>query len=721
METPSREQLLENLRVSEEYLKKKPNTFFDGLQKILLGYAHLNELITRNHFPLDVAAAVLAVEMDLTPEEAKQYTEMYASIDWSDTPEKTKEKPQQQGGGEDFFAGIIAKYPWVEDIVIETKDIWKDIHVMPPQRYIGASEPLIHWEDNTDQFIGAGFSMINFLDRVADMLSRKIGVFAVDRFSPMISPSQPIPTQLVFSAVVLLFEIIRLILTLLPDFIFNWMSPFLSTVMASIELARGDWKHAILTLYGSVKSGFWSSMRWKMILNTLTLISPETKNKIVEIALNTPRDISRAFIFWLVIFVMPDQEAKAKARDLLYIITGTPISGFGRLEVADFYKIRTLFSDSPIFCFTPVHVAIRRIVEGDPWYIYLLPDFVSTPIQLTQPWVLRKAASILIAAVITVPVMAQPTTIDAKCGKPIVVKMYQAIQRAIDNKDKVKTTLPDKLRPIWQKFINTLEYVDAPDKLLDDAKLSMQEAFGPLLNLQQPAGIRKYFQKDFLKQLESFVTTNDKSGFKTWIHKFPKDQILDLSQSVTLLDPLVLLETGNFAKEMSPVLRKVAKVTLKEHASKVDPLLSALSHMDNPGQILDKHGVTMTDIIAPIVDNPKIAELLNSSFLSTLKQTAGTNDKIRFVRFLSNYPKEQMFSFKNPKSFLALPSLLQEVQQKPFPPKLQAALKNFASPAPPSQQGMPPSALPSVPLQRRRRQLTRKQFQARARTRKTRR
>jgi hypothetical protein len=329
---------------------------------------------------------------------------------------------------------------------------------------------------------------------------------------------------------------------------------------------------------------------------------------------------------------------------------------------------------------------------------------------------LRKAASILIAAVITVPVMAQPTTIDAKCGKPIVVKMYQAIRRAIDNKDKVKTTLPDKMRPIWQTFINTLEYVDAPDKLLDDAKLSMQEVFRPILNLQQPAGIRKYFQKDFLKQLESFVNTNDKSGFKTWIHKFPKDQILDLSQSVTLLDPLVLLETGNFAKEMSPVIRKVAKVTLKEHASKVDPLLSALSHMDNPNLILDKHGVTMTDIIAPIVSNSKIAELLDAKFLDTLKQTAVTNDKIRFVRFVSNYPKEQMFNFKNPKSFLALPSLLQDIQKKPLPPKLQAALKNFASP---SQQGTQPSASPLPRLRQRRQQRTRRLSRARVRTRKT--
>ena len=133
METPSREQLLENLRVSEEYLKKKPNTFFDGLQKILLGYAHLNELITRNHMPLETAAAVLAVELELTPEEAKKYTEMYASIDWSenvqpstrqrDTRQRGGSKPatRQRGGGQDFFTKIIQKYPWVEDIIIETK------------------------------------------------------------------------------------------------------------------------------------------------------------------------------------------------------------------------------------------------------------------------------------------------------------------------------------------------------------------------------------------------------------------------------------------------------------------------------------------------------------------------------------------------------------------------------------------------------------------------
>ena len=102
METPSREQLLENLKFSEEYLKKEPSTFFDGLQKILLGYAHLNELITRNNFPLETAAKVLAVELDLTPEEAKQYTEMYASIDWSENAPQEKYQPatspKQRGG-----------------------------------------------------------------------------------------------------------------------------------------------------------------------------------------------------------------------------------------------------------------------------------------------------------------------------------------------------------------------------------------------------------------------------------------------------------------------------------------------------------------------------------------------------------------------------------------------------------------------------------------------
>jgi hypothetical protein len=248
----------------------------------------------------------------------------------------------------------------------------------------------------------------------------------------------------------------------------------------------------------------------------------------------------------------------------------------------------------------------------------------------------------------------------------------------------------------------------------------MAEAFGPLLQLKEANGIRGYFQDDFLKQLESFVQVNDKSGFKTWIHKFPKEQILNLNASVKLLEPLIMLETGTFAKEMSPVLKKVAKATLKEHAVLIDPLLTALSHMDNPGQILDKHGVTMNDVIEPIIKNTKIAELLDARFLETLKQTAGTNDKIRFVRFLSNYPKEQMFNFKNPKSFLALPSLLQEIQKKPLPSKVQAALKNFASPAPLSQQGMPPSASPSLRLRLRQQRRTRKRLQVRARTRKTR-
>jgi hypothetical protein len=721
METPSQEQFLKNLQVSEDYLRKNPSTFFDGLQKIFLGYAHLNELITRNHVPLEIAAKVLAVELDLTPEEATKYTEMYVSFQNIDT-EKTA-PPQQRGGSQSFFAKIIQKYPWVEDIIIETQDIWKDVHIMPPQRYVGASETLIHWEDNTDQFIGIGFSMVNFLDRVADMLSRKIGVFAIDRFKPTISPTLPLPTQIVFSAVVLLFEIIRMLLTMLPDFFFNWISPFLSTSMACIELARGDWKHAILTLYGSVKSGFWSSMRWKMVLNSLTLISPETKNKILEIMINTPKDISKAFIFWLIIFVMPNQERIAKARDLLYIIANVPISGIGRLEVADFYKIRSLFNDSSIFCFTPVQMAIKRIVDGDPWYIYLLPSSAVTTLQITFSWPLRKAASILIAWLINVPVMAQQTTIDAKCGKPFILKIYEAMRRIIANKEKVKTTLPDALRPVWQKFINVLEYIDAPDKLLDDAHITMQDAFGPILRLRLENGIRIYFQEDFLKQLEGFVTANNKSGFKTWIHKFPKDQILDLSKSAKLLDPLVLLETGKFAAEMSPVLKKVAKTTLEDQAKFVDPLLSALSHFENPALILDKNGATPSEIIKPLVNDERIVAILNTDFIEILKKTAAAsaNDKMRFVDFITNYPKEKMFKMPTGNSLLALRTLASRPPE--LPPTVQAALKDFSqsAPAPSASEAIEPSPSPRQRTRRWRQPRLRKSVRGRARTRKTRR
>ena len=718
METPSREQLLENLRVSEQEIKAEPNVFFGGLRKILLGWAHLYEAITIHRLPVAKAAQILAIELDISEADAKEFTAMFASIDWSEAAANKEDRKQHGGGG--MFANMIQKYPWIEELIFEVKDIWAGLKIMPPQRHAG-DQHLVHMEYNLDDIVGGGLSTLTALDRINDAVSRRIGVWAIDKAKPFVSPTMPLPTQLAISLVLLLVELIRMILTILPDVLFNWISPALSTIMAFIELARGDWKHAVLTLYGSVKSGYWSSMRWKMVLNTITLVSPETKNQVLAIALNTPRDIGRAFVWWLVTFVMPKQEAIAKVRDLLYVVTGTPVSGIMRLEVQDFYKIRTLFSDSPIFCLTPVQVAIRKITEGDPWYIYLLPESIIKKIQIAVPWPYRKAGSIVIKSLVGVPVIAEPQILDAKCGKSTVLRMYELLKRVLDNKDKIKTVLPDQAKPQWQKFIDACEYIDAPDKLLDDAKLSMAEAFGPLLQLKEANGIRGYFQDDFLKQLESFVQSNDKRGFKTWIHKFPKEQILNLNASVKLLEPLIMLETGTFAKEMSPVLKKVAKASLKEQAAMVDPLLSALSHMDNPGQILDKHGITMTDIIAPIVDNPKIAELLNSSFLSTLKQTAGTNDKIRFVRFVSNYPKEQMFNFKNPKSFLALPSLLQEIQKKPLPPKLQAALKNFASPAPPSQQGMLPSASPSPRLRQRQPRQTRKQFQARVRTRKTRR
>ena len=720
METPSKEQLLEDLRISEEEIKAQPNVFFDGLRKILLGWAVLYDAITIHGLPSATAAKVLAVELDITEDEAVKFAEMFTSIDWSNK----NGKPQQHGGAEEnFILRNLKKIPGFEDFIIEAQDIWKDVHVMPPQRYVGSGQHLIHWEDTTDHVIGAGFGTINFLDRVNDALSRRVGMWAVDRFRPFTKvKGTPVPTQLAFSLVILLIELIRMLLTLLPEFLFNWISPFFSTIMAVLEIARGDWKHAILTLYGSVKSGFWSSMRWKMVLNTLTLISPETKAQVMEIALNTPRDIMRAFIWWLVTFVMPKQEEIAKIRDLLYVISGTPVSGIGHLEVQDFYKIRNLFSDSPIFCLTPVQIAIRKITEGDPWYVYLLPEDYIKKIQAAVIWPYRKAANILIDTIITIPVLAEPAVLEAKCGKPIITKMYEILRRVLDNKEKVQLALPESLKPKWKKLIDGMEYIDAPDKLLDMAGLSMQEAFGPILGLKEPNGIRRYFQEDFLKQLEGFVIRNDKAGFKQWIHKFPKDQILDLNQSVKLLDPAILPETGRFVAQMSPVLQKVSKKALKLNIPEVDSLIASLSHMENPNTILDQHGVTPNVIIEPILNEPKIKAVLDDDFVKKLRDTAATGDKIRFVDFLSNYPKGKMFKLGSPQSFLALRSVAQKPPQ--LDPKVQAALKNFSRPSSAPQARLP-SPSPSQRLQRQTRRLrqprSRRSVLARVKTRKTRR
>jgi len=728
METPSKEQLLEDLRLSEEEIKAQPNVFFDGLRKILLGYAILSEAITIHGFSSEVAAKVLAKELDITEAEASKFVEMFNGIDWSEP--KKQEKPRQRGGAakdteeeDSMFLKMIRKIPGFEEFV----EIWKEAKIMPPQRYIGPSQKLIHWEDNTDHLVGAGFGAINFLDRLNDALSRRVGIWAIDRFRPFVSPTKPIPTQLAFSAIILLIELIRMLLTLLPDFLFNWISPFFSTIMAILEIARGDWKHAILTLYGSVKSGFWSSMRWKMVLNTLTLINPETKAQVLEIALNTPRDIMRAFIWWLVTFVMPKQEEIAKVRDIMYVVTGTEVSGIGHLEVQDFYKIRNLLSDSPIWCFTPLQLALKKITKGDPWYMYLLPEDVikKFPISITN-WPARKAASILIAATITIPVIAEPRTIELKCGKSTILKMYEALQRLLDSKDTIKKSLPDKFHATWDNIIHTLEYVDAPDKLLEDTHLSMQEAFGPILQLKEPSGIRQYFQPAFVKQIEEFIKNEDKVGFKEWIHKYPKDQIFNTNASVNLLDPIVMPEAGRFASQISPALQKISNQTLKGSVPQVDALIASLSHMDNPDTILTRHGVTPNDIIKPIVNEPKIAAVLDPAFLDKLKKTAAASasNKVRFVEFLVGFPKAQMFNLKEPQKFLELQSLAQKPPQ--LDPKVQAALKNFSVPAPPAAvRARLPSPLLSQRLQqrrtRRRQPRSRRSALNRVKTRKTRR
>ena len=219
METPSREKLLQNLKVSETEFKEKPNVFFDGLRKILLGYAFLYELITIHRLPVATAAAALAVELDLNTEEATKFTEMFASIDWSEAA-AAKEERRQHGGaaGGGMFAKLIQRFPWLEELIFEVKDIWGGLKTMPPQRHAG-DQHLVHMEYNFDDIVGGGISTVNALDRINDAVSRRIGVWAVDKIQPFVTPTMPIPTQLAISLILLLVELIRMILILTLHYI----------------------------------------------------------------------------------------------------------------------------------------------------------------------------------------------------------------------------------------------------------------------------------------------------------------------------------------------------------------------------------------------------------------------------------------------------------------------------------------------------------------------
>lgn len=678
MEYPyEKTKFIQNLNSFEKQITSEPKTFLSGIRSILVGWATIHEGFVGRGLQSDEVATILAEKLSLTHDEATKFVEMYQTIS-SDS----ENKPPPQRGGARILASLRDKFPWIDELIIEAKDIWNEQMNTPTIGPRGGDQHMVRLEFMSDEIVGQGLKFVNTIDRINEALSRRIGVWAIDRVRPIATPNFPIPSQLAVSLIVALIELIRMVLTILPESWFNFIVPVLSAIMALLEVGRGDWKHAVLTMYGSMRSRFWGSMKWKMILNTLMLVSPETKEQLISIAMNTPREIFRTFIWWTITFVMPKQEVFAKSRDILYMIAGQPISGIKRLEIQDFYKLRNIFTDSSIWCFTPAQIMIRKIVEGDPYYVYLLPESTVKAIHAFMPWPYRKPLSIGIKTLMGVPVLADPEILSNKCGKGTSKKMYELLQRILDNKERIKFSLPEGLRTQWQKFIDATKYIDEPDELFRDSNLKLSDVWSPVLELKGP--LRSYFQPEFLEQLIPFVKANNLGGFAKWIRNYPKEQILNLDNAVSLLDPIVMQEAGNFLKQQHPTVLKIVGTVTK---NKIPPIVKSgidlLQHMDNPAIILDEEGATLNNILAPILNERAIVSKLDPSFYKTLKNVVNTNDRLRFLSWISTYPKDKMFALNKFSNFTELWKEVKSLQDKQLVlhPSVQRSLQRYALPS----------------------------------------
>ena len=607
--------------------------------------------------------------------------------------------------------------PDMFSLLVDVEDAIKTSADQPqvPQRFAyGKDQDLLALEFTPDEIVGRAISTATTIDRVSDIFASRLGYWAVEDSFPIAFNIMGIPGRTLMPLLLGFLELIRILLSILPDSWFNYINPVFSVLMAILELSRGDWKHAWLTLHGAMKSNFWSSMRWKMILNSLSLLSPDTKFQALALLLDTPREFFRGFMFWLFLQVCPKLKTIAKYRDLLYILNGTPLTGIHHLEISDFYRIRTILLNSPILCFTPVHVWLQSITKVvAPW------DSFFVPLQA-------------IKNTIGAPRMAESETFESKCSETAPNRFYRILMKLVENKERISTLLPKSAHDMWERLIPYLEKIDEPDKILRDNKITLHEVFQPILDIKGP--LRQYFDNEFLEKTEEYVRTNDLENWGDWIYRYNKSFILNTRAAVKLMDPLVIKDVKQVVKEYIPFVHDIGKIALKKELPTVaNEALAVLTHIVNPYDVLDKNGLTLQGLFAPLLEDENFKTLMQPRWLHELNALVKENNKEKFVNWLFSYPKKQIFGKETDSLAIALkkvvhqgkllkveaPRIFKKYKELPIMSKIKDIIKDYKIPAGNSEFKMPSSSIPSS-----KRSLSLRgpatRFQAHARTRKNR-
>ena len=745
-----REKFNETLNSFKTEIKSHPNIFLKSLQKMMLTWGHLYRLITVQGLSEEDAAAELAKQLDedgnplVTLNEAVQITKMFTTIDWSkektekediEPKHKIKSRQRQKGGAIDLqtaqdavksvvtnptaiagtaVAGTVGFFaytdagkamwkklrdklrkdsPYMFELLADVEDAITVSAQQPqvPQRFAyGKDQDLLALEFTPDELVGRAISTATTIDRVTDIAASRLGYWALEDNLPIAFFAGPVPGRLILPLLLGLLELIRILLSILPDSWFNYINPVFSVLMAFFELSRGDWKHAWLTMHGAMKTNFWSSMRWKMILNSLSLVSPDTKYQALALMLDTPREFFRGFMFWLFLQVCPKLKTISKYRDLLYILNGTPLTGIHHLEISDFYRIRSILLNSPILCFTPVHVWLQSMTKVvAPWDSFFIP---------------LQAIKNTIGA----PRMAEPETFESKCSETAPNRFYRILIRLIDNKDRISVLLPEGLHDLWERLIPYLEKIDHPQSILKDNKITLHEVFQPILNIKGP--LRQYFDNEFLEKTQEFVSTNDLDGWGEWIYRYNKSFIINTRAAVKLMDPLVINDVKHVVKEYVPLVHDVGKIAMKKELPKVaNEALAVLTHIVDPFDVFVNNGLTLEAVMGPVIKDPALLKIMNPRFKLELeqiiKQKSGNElEKInKFSEWITAYPKKRIFgedtdslssalrklAAKGKQIQVEAPRVMKEFQKLPIMKKVTKAIKDYKIPAKDSEFKMP--------------------------------
>lgn len=121
----------------------------------------------------------------------------------------------------------------------------------------------------------------------------------------VVPPGIPIPPKLLVTVLYSIVEVLRILVTVTP-----LAPPFLSIAMTCLvflaDVARGKWKHGILTLTGLFgRYALFFSVVSKVLLGTFEMLNPDVRERLFGIVGDIRGSIIMGFSLWIVDVILP--------------------------------------------------------------------------------------------------------------------------------------------------------------------------------------------------------------------------------------------------------------------------------------------------------------------------------------------------------------------------------------------------------------------------------